>query len=34
MQMFFNPLNEGIIPTYEQFGFKLVCKGITFEKDI
>ena len=34
MQMFFNALNEGIIPTYEQFGFKLACKGITFEKDI
>ena len=34
MQMFFNPRNEAIIPTYEEFGFKLGCKGIVFEKDI
>jgi hypothetical protein len=34
MQMFFNPRNETIIPTYEEYGFKLGCKGIIFEKDI
>lgn len=34
MQMFFNPRNEAIIPSYEEYGFKLGCKGIVFEKDI
>ncbi|NPD89765.1 MAG: GNAT family N-acetyltransferase [Asgard group archaeon] len=34
MQMFFNPRNENTIPTYEEYGFKLGCKGIVFEKDI
>lgn len=34
MQMFFNPLNEDRIPSYEEYGFKLGCKGIVFEKDI
>ncbi|NPD90347.1 MAG: hypothetical protein HGN29_16665, partial [Asgard group archaeon] len=34
MQMFFNPQSEDRIQTYEEFGFKLECKAILFEKDI